>query len=92
MAAGALAFVAAVLFALGVVLQQRGAMAAPRAGSAGFLGSIFTNWVWLAGGATQVVGWIVQAVALDLGSLFLVQPIISLQVVFALPLGMALTG
>jgi drug/metabolite transporter (DMT)-like permease len=90
--AGALALVAAVLFALGIVLQQRGAMAAPRAGSAGFLGSIFTNWIWLAGGAAQVVGWVVQAVALDRGALFLVQPIISLQVVFALPLGIVLTG
>jgi drug/metabolite transporter (DMT)-like permease len=90
--AGALALVAALLFAVGVVLQQKGAMAAPPAGSRGFLGSILASPAWLAGGAAQVVGWFVQALALDRGQLFLVQPIVALQVVFALPLGVALTG
>jgi drug/metabolite transporter (DMT)-like permease len=92
MTAGRLALIAAVLFALGVVLQQRGAMAAPRAGSKGFVRSVFSSPVWLAGGVASVLGWVVQAVALDRGQLFVVQPIISLQVVFALPLGIWLTG
>jgi drug/metabolite transporter (DMT)-like permease len=92
MTAGQLALIAAILFALGVVLQQRGAMAAPSATSRGFVRSVATNPAWLAGAAAQLCGWVVQAVALDRGQLFLVQPIISLQIVFALPLGVVLTG
>jgi drug/metabolite transporter (DMT)-like permease len=92
MTAGELALIAAILFALGVVLQQRGAMTAPSAGGPGFLSSVATNPAWLLGGAAQLLGWVVQAVALDRGQLFIVQPIISLQIVFALPLGALLTG
>jgi drug/metabolite transporter (DMT)-like permease len=92
MSASSLALIASVLFALGTVLQQRGAMVAPSATSSGFLGSIFGNPVWLAGGAAQVVGWVLQALALDRGQLMLVQPIISLQLVLALPLGIVLTN
>jgi len=92
MSAGELALIAAILFALGVVLQQRGAMAAPSATSRGFLRSVATNPVWLGGAAAQLCGWVAQAVALDRGQLFVVQPIISLQIVFALPLGVVLTG
>jgi drug/metabolite transporter (DMT)-like permease len=92
MSASELALIAAILFALGVVLQQRGAMAAPSATSRGFLRSITTNPSWLGGAAAQLCGWVAQAVALDRGQLFVVQPIISLQIVFALPLGVVLTG
>jgi drug/metabolite transporter (DMT)-like permease len=67
-------------------------MAAPSAGSPGFVRSVVSNPFWLAGGVASLIGWVVQAVALDRGQLFVVQPIISLQVVFALPLGIMLTG
>lgn len=66
-------------------------MAAPSASSPGFLGSIFTNPFWLGGLVCQIGGWVLQAAALDRGELFLVQPIISLQVVIALPFGIWLT-
>ena len=86
-----LALLGAAFFALGTVLQQRGAMAAPPASSAGFVRAILTKPVWVAGGLLQIAGWIAQAVALKDGQLLLVQPIISAQVVIALPLGVLIT-
>jgi drug/metabolite transporter (DMT)-like permease len=88
----ALALLAAVLFALGSVLQQLGALAAPSATSAGFLRSILRKPVWLAGAASQGAGWVAQALALDRGGLFSVQLIISLQVVIVLPLSVVLAS
>jgi drug/metabolite transporter (DMT)-like permease len=67
-------------------------MEAPPANTGGFIGALVSKPVWLAGGAFQVLGFVTQAVALDKGKLFLVQPIISLQVVFALPLGIWITS
>src|SRR6516165_11804875 len=86
------AFVSAEIFALGTVLQQKGAMEAPPANTGGFIGSLFSKPVWLAGGVCQVLGFVTQAIALDKGKLFFVQPIISLQVVIALPLGILITS
>src|SRR5215831_20196938 len=86
------AFVSAAIFALGTVLQQKGAMEAPPANTGGFIGALFSKPVWLAGGACQVLGFVTEALALDKGELFLVQPIVSLQVVFALPLGIWITN
>lgn len=86
------AIVAALLFAFGIVLQQRGALEAPPASSPGFLRAIFSKPVWLAGGVCQICGWVSQGIALGKGQLFLVQPLISLQVVFALPLGVWITN
>lgn len=92
MGAAGWAFVSAAIFALGTVLQQKGAMEAPPANTGGFLGALFSKPVWLAGAAAQVLGFVTQALALDEGKLFLVQPIISLQVVIALPLGIWITS
>jgi drug/metabolite transporter (DMT)-like permease len=92
MGAAGWAFVAAAIFALGTVLQQKGAMEAPPANTRGFLGALVSKPVWLAGGACQILGFVTQAIALDKGKLFLVQPIISLQVVIALPLGIWITS
>ena len=92
MGAAGWAFVSAAIFALGTVLQQKGAMEAPPANTGGFIGALFSKPVWLAGGACQVLGFVTQALALDEGKLFLVQPIVSLQVVFALPLGIWITS
>ncbi len=90
--AGALALVAAVCFALGAVLQQRGTLQTSAAeGDPRFLAEILHEPVWLAGGAFQVLGWVVQAAALDRGSLVVVQSLCTLSLVFALPLGVRLT-
>jgi drug/metabolite transporter (DMT)-like permease len=86
------ALVSAFFGGLGVVLQQKGAMAAPPAGSGGFVEAIVRKPVWLAGGACQFGCWICQGVALTKGPLSLVQPIIALQIVIALPLGVAITN
>jgi drug/metabolite transporter (DMT)-like permease len=83
--------VSAAFCALGLVLQQKGTLEAPEATSSGFIAAIFSKPVWLAGAASQVLGWVTQALALKQGTLFLVQPVISLQVVFALPLGIWIT-
>lgn len=92
MGASGWAFVSAAIFALGTVLQQKGTMEAPPANTGGFIGALVSKPVWLAGGACQVLGFVTQALALDKGKLFLVQPIIALQVVIALPLGIWLTS
>jgi hypothetical protein len=86
------ALVSAFCGALGVVLQQRGAMEAPPAGSGrGFVRSVVRNPVWLAGAAAQAACWATQGIALSKGRLALVQPIVSLQIVLALPLGIVIT-
>jgi drug/metabolite transporter (DMT)-like permease len=88
-----LAIAAAVAFAVGTVLQQRGTLATqageddPR-----FLVQILRQPIWLAGGIVQAIGWVLQAAALDRGSLVVVQSITSLSLVLALPLGVWLTG
>jgi drug/metabolite transporter (DMT)-like permease len=90
--AGVLAVLAAVAFALGTVLQQRGTLQTKAAeGDPRFLAEIVREPVWLAGGGLQAVGWILQAAALDRGSLVVVQSLCTLSLVFALPLGAALT-
>jgi drug/metabolite transporter (DMT)-like permease len=87
-----LAIVAAVAFAFGTVLQQRGALATeadqndPR-----FLVQILHQPVWVLGGICQALGWILQAMALDRGPLVTVQSLTALSLVFALPLGVWLT-
>jgi drug/metabolite transporter (DMT)-like permease len=87
-----LAIAAAIAFAVGTVLQQRGTMATeageddPR-----FLVQILRQPIWLAGGIAQAIGWILQAAALDRGSLVAIQAITSLSLVVALPLGVWLT-
>jgi drug/metabolite transporter (DMT)-like permease len=88
----ALAILAAVLFAGGTVLQQKGTLSTeageddPR-----FLLQILHRPVWLAGAVLQSTGWIVQAMALDRASLVAVQSLTALSLVLALPLGAVLT-
>jgi drug/metabolite transporter (DMT)-like permease len=89
----ALAILAAVLFALGTVLQQKGTLATTAAGDdPRFLLQILHRPVWLAGMVLQSTGWIVQAMALDRASLVVVQSLTALSLVLALPLGMLLTN
>jgi drug/metabolite transporter (DMT)-like permease len=93
MSATVLALLAAFSFALGSVLQQRGTLqtSAPE-GDPRFLAEIIRKPVWLLGGLLQLCGWVLQAAALESGSLILVQSLCALSLVFALPLGVRLTG
>ncbi len=89
----ALAIFAAVLFALGTVLQQKGTLSTAATGDdPRFLLQILHRPVWLAGTALQSTGWVVQAMALDRGSLVVVQSLTALSLVIALPLGALLTN
>jgi drug/metabolite transporter (DMT)-like permease len=88
-----IAFLAAVAFAFGSVLQQKGTLEAPATDDdARFLAQIIRRPVWLAGAVCQASGWVLQAIALDTGSLIVVQSITTLSLVIALPLGKRFTG
>jgi drug/metabolite transporter (DMT)-like permease len=87
-----LALISALLFALGTVLQQKAGIDAPAsATSRGLLWAMAHRRVWVAGIASDVVGFVAQAAALRLGQLAVVQPLLVLSVVFALPLGARLS-
>jgi drug/metabolite transporter (DMT)-like permease len=86
----ALALAAALLFALGTVLQQRAAVsqaAGEQRARAGLLLRLARRPVWLAGIVSDALGFAAQAAALGLGRLIVVQPLLASSVVFALPLG-----
>jgi len=88
----ALAIVAAVFFALGTVLQQKGTLGTEAAeGDPHFLLQILRRPVWLAGAILMASGWVLQAMALDRASLLVVQSLTALSLVIALPLGALLT-
>ena len=89
----ALAILAALLFASGTVLQQKGTLSTTAGGDdPRFLLQILHRPVWLAGTVLQSTGWVVQAMALDRGSLVVVQSLTALSLVIALPLGALLTN
>lgn len=87
-----LALVAAFFFALAATLQQKGAL--DLGISADSLRSLLrlgrSRW-WLVGSVALLVGYVVQAIALDHGQLAIIQPLLVMTVVFALPLGYFLT-
>jgi drug/metabolite transporter (DMT)-like permease len=88
-----LALISALLFALGTVLQQKAGMEAPgSATSSGLLVRMARRPLWLAGIASDTAGFIAQAAALRLGQLAVVQPLLVVSVVFALPLGARLSN
>lgn len=84
-----LALVAALMFSLGTVLQQREATNVPDAEAmqAGLLLRLARRPVWLAGIVADGLGFLAQAGALAIGRLVVVQPLLATSVVFALPLG-----
>lgn len=87
-----LALIAACAFALGAVLQQKGTLETSAAeDDPRFLVQILRRPIWLAGGACQAAGWVLQAVALDTGSLIVVQSLCTMSLVIALPLGVRIT-
>lgn len=91
MAAG-LALVTALLFAAGTVLWQRGTLQAEaEASDPRFYVQILARPAWLVGTALTVLGGLCQIAALNQGAIVVVQPIIVLSLVFALPFGAWLT-
>ena len=92
--ATALALVAAGIFALSTVLQQRGGLQAPPLSlshPASFL-RLGGHVTWLVGFALLIPGWTLQAMALDRGRVAVIQPIFTMTIVFVLPLGWWLTA
>jgi drug/metabolite transporter (DMT)-like permease len=85
----ALALAAALFFSLGTVLQQQVAATASEeeARGAGFLLRLARRPRWLAGIASDGLGFLCQAGALAAGRLVVVQPLLATSVVFSLPLG-----
>nr|WP_242484666.1 DMT family transporter [Rhodococcus sp. MS16] len=85
---------AAVCIAIGTVVRQRTAAVVPD-DSIGALGPITTlvhSPIWWLGTIVGMVGYALQAAALGLGSLLLVQPLLVLSLLFALPLGARFSG
>jgi hypothetical protein len=83
-----LALVAAFLFALGLVLQEKAASSLPaEAVGRGFLVTLARSPVWLLGLGAQILGFVAQAIALGVGKMVIVQPLLVASIVFALPLG-----
>lgn len=85
----ALALLAAVLFAAASVAQHRVA-AADTGGS--LVGRLARSPLWWIGTFGDSVGFAVQAAALGVGSLLLVQPLLVTTLLFALPLGARWAG
>src|SRR5881397_668374 len=92
--AAALALMAALLFAVAATLQQKGALnldgvslASPMS-----LVRLVGQRMWLFGTAALLVGYVLQAGALDRGRLAVIQPLLVTTIVFALPLGWLLTN
>jgi len=92
--ASILALVAAFFFALAATLQQKGALNLPEISlrHPASLGRLAGQTMWLAGTGVLLAGYVVQAAALDRGRLAIVQPLLVVTVVFALPLGYFLTS
>jgi hypothetical protein len=84
----ALALVAALLLAVGSVAQRRAAALVPDDEARGLtlLRRLVRSPTWWAGSVGDVGGFVVQAAALGVGSLLLVQPLLVTTLLFALPL------
>jgi drug/metabolite transporter (DMT)-like permease len=92
MSAEGLAILAAALFALAAVLQQREAVSAGGGGmSLEFFATLVRRPVWLLGTAALIGGYLLQGAALGKGRLVIIQPLLVTTVVFALPLGVVFT-
>jgi drug/metabolite transporter (DMT)-like permease len=89
-----LALLAAAGYATSSVLQQRAAAAEPQGSSLRItllLRLARRPW-WLAGKAVDVLATVLQAVAIHLGSVVQVEPLLASGLLFALPLGARLAG
>lgn len=85
---------AALLYAFASVFQQRGAAEQPGEDSmkVGLLWRLARNPTWMLGLACDISAYVLQFVALGHGPLVLVQPLLVLGLLFALPLGAAWSG
>jgi hypothetical protein len=94
LAAIVLAASASSLYALSTALQALEARAAPpeRALRSSLLRNLVRRRIWLAGAAAGLVAWPLQAIALALASVALVQPALGLGLVVLLVLGVRLLG
>lgn len=92
--AGALAVLAALLFAIASVAQRGAAADVPDDEARGprLILRLVRSPRWWAGTVGDTGGFVVQAAALGVGSLLLVQPLLVTTVLFALPLEARLTG
>ena len=88
------ALLAALMYALASVLQQRGAARQPLETSMrlGLLTRLARNGGWVLGLVCDVAGYALQFVALGHGPLVVVQPLLVCGLLFALPLGAAWAG
>jgi drug/metabolite transporter (DMT)-like permease len=87
------ALLSAFLYAIASVVQQRAASEAPadQALRMGLLVHLLRRPLWLAGFLADIGGFVCQWLALDRGSLVVVQPLLVCGLLFALPMGAALT-
>lgn len=85
--AATLALGAAALFAVGAVAQQQAAAVNADARGLRFVFRLLRSPRWLAATCGNVAGYVLQACALAVGSLLVVQPMLVTTLVFALPLG-----
>jgi hypothetical protein len=92
LAATLLGLVVAFLFALSAYLQQRAARRTERdersvaAGAYALMAQLVRSRTWLAGWLVNLSGFGMQAVALHVGSVATVQPLLATQLLFALPM------
>lgn len=86
---GGIAIFSAGLFALAAVLQQRAAFDVPKdeALGVGLVERLIKRPMWLAGMGADIAALLTQAAALAFASLLVVQPLLVLAVVFAIPFG-----
>jgi hypothetical protein len=73
-----LALLAGFLFAIGTVLQQKGAMEESDSDAlkASFIIRLLRKPVWLTGLVADALGYVAQAAALGVGKLIVVQPLL----------------
>jgi drug/metabolite transporter (DMT)-like permease len=88
------ALLSALLFAIGSVAQQRSASQISTADASGFglMLALIRRPLWWAGFLGDAGGYLCQAIALGLGSLLLVQPLLVVSLIFALPISARWTG
>ena len=93
-AAALLGLLAAALFAVASVAQQKAAADVPDDKAMGLrlIGQLVRRPLWWAGSLGDAGGFLAQGAALGLGSLLLVQPLLVTALLFALPLGAAWAG
>lgn len=88
-----LALGAALFVAISDVIHQRAAhQVGDDVGQAALFAHLLTNRRWWMGTAAGVVGFVLQAAALGLGSVLLVESLLVTSLLFALPLGARLSG